>query len=65
MYRCLGCGRAIRINSPHTKADCAAEEMLSAITVMAIDGWLTEEYDLPDQQRLRKAAKSYLHVRSK
>lgn len=37
-----------------------ADKMLHAITTMAIDGWLTGEYDLPDQKDLVQAAKDYL-----
>jgi hypothetical protein len=41
----------------------AADKLLAAVTRMAIDGWLSGEYNLPDQADLRTAALNYLERR--
>ena len=42
-----------------------ADKVLHSILVMKIDGWLTGEYDLPDQQDLLKTAIDYWACRHK
>ena len=42
-----------------------ADKMLHAILLMKLDGWLTREYDLPDQRDLLNTAIDYWAYRHK
>ena len=55
--------RILKMDAEKDKTIKAAEKLLKATTTMKIDGWLTGEYDLPDQQDLIEAALEYNRVR--
>ena len=41
----------------------AADNLIHQLTTMMIDGWFSEEYDLPDQRNVTEAAKNYIIAR--
>ena len=55
--------RIIKMDAEKNATIAAAEKLLKAATTLKIDGWLSDEYDLPDQQALIKAALEYNRVR--
>ena len=51
--------RILKMDAEKDAKIAAANKMLSAVVVMKIDGWLSGEYNLPDQQCLINAALEY------
>jgi len=41
----------------------SADKLMHDLTTMAIDGWFSGEYNLPDQRKVIESAKEYLEMR--